>query len=132
MMKEHLFFYLKSACDPLQCSSQVIPNKTVCLEVGNLTGEADWVNSRVHFDNVAMAYLALLMLATWKGWIDVMNDGIDTVALNDQPQREINIYMYIYFVFFIFFGSFFTLNLLVGVIIEEFNKQKNKVSAESF
>jgi len=57
-----------------------------------------------------------------------MNDGIDTVDLNDQPQREVNIYMYFYFVFFIFFGSFFTLNLLVGVIIEEFNKQKNKVA----
>ena len=40
--------------------------------------------------------------------------------------REINIYMYLYFVFFIVFGSFFTLNLLVGVIIDKFNEQKNK------
>lgn len=31
-----------------------------------------------------------------------------------------------YFVFFIVFGSFFTLNLLVGVIIDKFNEQKNK------
>ncbi len=67
-----------------------------------------------------------MQLATWKGWIDIMNDGIDTVARNDQPQREVNIYMYLYFVFFIFFGSFFTLNLLVGVIIDKFNEQKNK------
>ena len=55
-----------------------------------------------------------------------MNDAIDSVSLGDQPQREINIYMYIYFVFFIVFGSFFTLNLLVGVIIDKFNEQKNK------
>ena len=34
--------------------------------------------------------------------------------------------MYFYFVFFIVFGSFFTLNLLVGVIIDKFNEQKNK------
>jgi hypothetical protein len=34
--------------------------------------------------------------------------------------------MYLYFVFFIVFGSFFTLNLLVGVIIDKFNEQKNK------
>ena len=40
--------------------------------------------------------------------------------------REINLYMYLYFVFFIVFGSFFTLNLLVGVIIDKFNEQKNK------
>ena len=37
--------------------------------------------------------------------------------------------MYLYFVSFIIFGSFFTLNLLVGVIIDKFNEQKNKVGA---
>ena len=55
-----------------------------------------------------------------------MNDAIDSVNLNDQPHREVNIMMYMYFVFFILFGSFFTLNLLVGVIIDKFNEQKNK------
>ena len=35
--------------------------------------------------------------------------------------------MYLYFVFFIVFGSFFTLNLFIGVIIENFNMQKKKV-----
>jgi hypothetical protein len=34
--------------------------------------------------------------------------------------------MYLFFVLFIVFGSFFTLNLLVGVIIDKFNEQKNK------
>jgi len=32
-----------------------------------------------------------------------------------------------YFVLFIVFGSFFTLNLFIGVIIEQFNVQKKKV-----
>ena len=36
--------------------------------------------------------------------------------------------MYLYFVLFIVFGSFFTLNLFIGVIIEQFNVQKKKVS----
>ena len=55
-----------------------------------------------------------------------MDDAIDMVNLNEQPHRENSIYMYMYFVFFIVFGSFFTLNLLVGVIIDKFNEQKNK------
>ena len=55
-----------------------------------------------------------------------MNDAIDSVERNDQPHREVNVYMYLFFVFFILFGSFFTLNLLVGVIIDKFNEQKNK------
>ena len=55
-----------------------------------------------------------------------MDDAIDMVNLNEQPHRENSIYKYMYFVFFIVFGSFFTLNLLVGVIIDKFNEQKNK------
>lgn len=34
--------------------------------------------------------------------------------------------MYLYFVFFIIFGSFFTLNLFIGVIIDNFNEQKKR------
>lgn len=47
--------------------------------------------------------------------------------IDEQPEREVNVYMYLYFVFFIIFGSFFTLNLFIGVIIENFNQQKKKV-----
>jgi len=35
--------------------------------------------------------------------------------------------MYLYFVFFIIFGSFFTLNLFIGVIIDNFNMNKRQV-----
>lgn len=55
-----------------------------------------------------------------------MNDAIDSREVGKQPIRETNIYMYLYFVFFIIFGSFFTLNLFIGVIIDNFNEQKKK------
>jgi voltage-gated sodium channel type II alpha len=103
-------------------SHEIIPNRTVCeAEIG-----AKWANSRITFDNAGFAYLALFQIATFKGWLDIMNDSIDSVTIGQQPYREVNIYMYLYFVFFILFGSFFTLNLLVGVIIDKFNEQKNK------
>lgn len=38
--------------------------------------------------------------------------------------------MYLYFVVFIIFGSFFTLNLFIGVIIDNFNQQKRKMSID--
>lgn len=47
----------------------------------------------------------------------------------EQPQWESNLYMYLYFVIFIIFGSFFTLNLFIGVIIDNFNQQKKKISS---
>lgn len=47
----------------------------------------------------------------------------------EQPEWECNLYMYLYFVIFIIFGSFFTLNLFIGVIIDNFNQQKKKISS---
>ena len=78
--------------------------------------------------------------------MDIMDDAVDSVGvrhvhiivithqsninslfqLNLQPSYENSVQSYLFFVAFIVFGSFFTLNLLVGVIIDKFNEQKNK------
>ena len=47
--------------------------------------------------------------------------------MDQQPVREVSLINYSFFVMFIIFGSFFTLNLFIGVIIDNFNKQKKKV-----
>ncbi|KAG8335938.1 hypothetical protein J6590_056517 [Homalodisca vitripennis] len=104
-------------------SHEIIPDKNVCI-AENYT----WENSPMNFDHVGKAYLCLFQVATFKGWIQIMNDAIDSRELGKQPIRETNIYMYLYFVFFIIFGSFFTLNLFIGVIIDNFNEQKKKIS----
>uniref|UniRef100_A0A8C9MV89 Sodium channel protein n=1 Tax=Serinus canaria TaxID=9135 RepID=A0A8C9MV89_SERCA len=106
-----------------------IKNKTDC-EMYNNTGKIFWVNVKVNFDNVGSGYLALLQVATFKGWMDIMYAAVDSREVNDQPDMEHNLYMYLYFVNFIIFGSFFTLNLFVGVIIDNFNQQKKKISGE--
>ncbi|NXH30458.1 SCN5A protein, partial [Myiagra hebetior] len=106
-----------------------IENKTDC-EMNNDTGKIFWVNVKVNFDNVGSGYLALLQVATFKGWMDIMYAAVDSRAKDDQPKMESSLYMYLYFVNFIIFGSFFTLNLFVGVIIDNFNQQKKKISGE--
>ncbi|KAK2588265.1 hypothetical protein KPH14_004294 [Odynerus spinipes] len=102
-------------------SYEIIPDRNACL-AENYT----WENSPMNFDHVGKAYLCLFQVATFKGWIQIMNDAIDSREVDKQPIRETNIYMYLYFVFFIIFGSFFTLNLFIGVIIDNFNEQKKK------
>lgn len=121
-------------------SYEIIPDRNAC-DAENYT----WENSRMNFDHVGKAYLCLFQVATFKGWIQIMNDAIDSREVigggfplsifnvgallqqqDKQPIRETNIYMYLYFVFFIIFGSFFTLNLFIGVIIDNFNEQKKK------
>ncbi|KAL6432411.1 hypothetical protein ACFW04_006775 [Cataglyphis niger] len=102
-------------------SHEIIPDRNACF-AENYT----WENSPMNFDHVGKAYLCLFQVATFKGWIQIMNDAIDSREVGKQPIRETNIYMYLYFVFFIIFGSFFTLNLFIGVIIDNFNEQKKK------
>ncbi|XP_033624024.1 sodium channel protein type 10 subunit alpha isoform X3 [Fukomys damarensis] len=107
----------------------VVNNLTECTHQ-NHTGSFFWVNVKVNFDNVMMGYLALLQVATFKGWMDIMYAAVDSRDVNSQPKWEDNVYMYLYFVIFIIFGGFFTLNLFVGVIIDNFNQQKKKLGGQ--
>ncbi|XP_043978020.1 sodium channel, voltage gated, type VIII, alpha subunit b isoform X4 [Gambusia affinis] len=108
-----------------------VNNKTECFELINSNHtEVRWKNVKINFDNVGAGYLALLQVATFKGWMDIMYAAIDSRKVEDQPIYEDNLYMYIYFVIFIIFGSFFTLNLFIGVIIDNFNQQKKKFGGQ--
>ncbi|XP_029990087.1 sodium channel, voltage gated, type VIII, alpha subunit b isoform X2 [Sphaeramia orbicularis] len=108
-----------------------VNNKTECFALINANfTEVRWKNVKINFDNVGAGYLALLQVATFKGWMDIMYAAIDSRKVEDQPLYEDNLYMYIYFVIFIIFGSFFTLNLFIGVIIDNFNQQKKKFGGQ--
>ncbi|XP_063174346.1 sodium channel protein type 3 subunit alpha isoform X23 [Candoia aspera] len=106
-----------------------VNNKTECDELIHHQ-QARWKNVKVNFDNVGAGYLALLQVATFKGWMDIMYAAVDSRDVKEQPYYEDNLYMYLYFVIFIIFGSFFTLNLFIGVIIDNFNQQKKKFGGQ--
>uniref|UniRef100_A0A3B3RDF2 Sodium channel protein n=1 Tax=Paramormyrops kingsleyae TaxID=1676925 RepID=A0A3B3RDF2_9TELE len=108
----------------------VVNNKSDCLAMNDT--QYYWTKVKVNFDNVGAGYLALLQVATFKGWMDIMYAAVDSRAVEEQPVYEINLYMYLYFVIFIIFGSFFTLNLFIGVIIDNFNQQKKKIRQDIF
>ncbi|KAM4624011.1 LOW QUALITY PROTEIN: sodium channel protein type 4 subunit alpha A [Polymixia lowei] len=109
-----------------------VNNRSDCIALKEATNEARWVNVKVNYDNVGLGYLSLLQVATFKGWMDIMYAAVDSREVEEQPSYEINLYMYMYFVIFIIFGSFFTLNLFIGVIIDNFNQQKKKINKDIF
>ncbi|KAF4111949.1 hypothetical protein G5714_006744 [Onychostoma macrolepis] len=108
----------------------VVNNKSDCFALIANNVSARWKNVKINFDNVGAGYLALLQVATFKGWMDIMYAAVDSRDLEQQPDYESNLYMYLYFVIFIIFGSFFTLNLFIGVIIDNFNQQKKKIRGQ--
>uniref|UniRef100_A0A8D0G1S3 Sodium channel protein n=1 Tax=Sphenodon punctatus TaxID=8508 RepID=A0A8D0G1S3_SPHPU len=107
-----------------------VDNRTQCEELIKNNQSARWKNVKVNFDNVGAGYLSLLQVATFKGWMEIMYPAVDSRDTEKQPKYEESLYMYIYFVIFIIFGSFFTLNLFIGVIIDNFNQQKKKIRGQ--
>ncbi|KAG7455504.1 hypothetical protein MATL_G00257440, partial [Megalops atlanticus] len=109
-------------------NASVVNNKSECQAMNDT--QYYWTKVKVNFDNVGSGYLSLLQVATFKGWMEIMYAAVDSRAVEEQPIKEVNLYMYLYFVIFIIFGSFFTLNLFIGVIIDNFNQQKRKLGGQ--
>lgn len=64
-------------------SHEIIPDRNACL-AENYT----WENSPMNFDHVGKAYLCLFQVATFKGWIQIMNDAIDSREVSE-PIRNV-------------------------------------------
>ncbi|XP_029696232.1 LOW QUALITY PROTEIN: sodium channel protein type 2 subunit alpha [Takifugu rubripes] len=122
------FYYCINTTNEETLPIDIVNNKSDCLKMVNES--VRWKNVKVNFDNVGLGYLALLQVATFKGWMDIMFPAVDSRNVEEQPKYEENLYMYLYFVIFIIFGSFFTLNLFIGVIIDNFNQQKKKLGGQ--
>ncbi|KAL1524565.1 hypothetical protein AB1Y20_019455 [Prymnesium parvum] len=95
-------------------------------DVGDQLGEDDlisWENPEFgSFDNFGSAILLLYICSTLDGWEDVMFAGMDAVGEGKEPVRNDSNPIALYFIMWIFVGSFFAMNLFVGVIVENFNK----------
>ncbi|XP_077175950.1 sodium channel protein type 1 subunit alpha isoform X2 [Paroedura picta] len=124
------FYYCVNTTNEERFPVSQVHNFSQCQELIERNETARWKNVKVNFDNVGFGYLSLLQVATFKGWMDIMYAAIDSKNVLDQPDYEVNLYMYLYFVIFIIFGSFFTLNLFIGVIIDNFNQQKKKFGGQ--
>jgi len=102
-----------------------VTNRIECEEL-----DGYWNVPTENFDNALKGLLTLLEMMTTEGWIDVMNMGIDSVppdhGIEQQPIEHRQDFYLSYFILYMIFGSQFILNLFVGVIMDNFNKIKDK------
>ncbi|KAF7209454.1 calcium voltage-gated channel subunit alpha1 D [Nothobranchius furzeri] len=90
-------------------------NGTVCRE-----GWQGPNNGITNFDNFLFAMLTVFQCITMEGWTDVL------YWMNDAMGFELP---WVYFVSLVIFGSFFVLNLVLGVLSGEFSKEREKAKA---
>ena len=62
---------------------EVVDNKYQCMDKNY-----SWINSKITFDHVGHAYLALFQVATFEGWMEVMADAVDCREVDQQPSYE--------------------------------------------
>ena len=80
-----------------------------------------------NFDNVPQGILTLFEMAADAGWVTPMYRTIDSAGINYNPVRNENSFWGFFFLFFMIIGAFFLLNLLVGVVINTFNREKDRI-----
>ncbi|XP_016315327.1 calcium channel, voltage-dependent, L type, alpha 1F subunit [Sinocyclocheilus anshuiensis] len=106
--------------DPVPCAyaghgRQCAANGSECR------GKWDGPNGGItNFDNFFFAMLTVFQCITMEGWTDVL------YWMNDAIGFELP---WVYFVSLVIFGSFFVLNLVLGVLSGEFSKEREKVKA---
>ncbi|ELW64455.1 Voltage-dependent T-type calcium channel subunit alpha-1I [Tupaia chinensis] len=76
------------------------------------------------------ALMSLFVLASKDGWVNIMYNGLDAVAVDQQPVTNHNPWMLLYFISFLLIVSFFVLNMFVGVVVENFHKCRQHQEAE--
>ncbi|XP_033121214.1 voltage-dependent calcium channel type A subunit alpha-1-like [Anneissia japonica] len=72
----------------------------------------------VNFDNMLFAMLTVFQCITMEGWTDVMYDCANALG---------STFVWVYFIPLIILGSFFMLNLVLGVLSGEFAKERERV-----
>lgn len=103
------------------CSNPSLKTRDECEKYGN-----DWETYDPNFDNVPEAYMALFIVSSGEGWPDIMRHAMDVTEEDHAPIQDNSIYAAYYFIIFVFVGSYFFLNLFIGVIFEHFNEAKNQ------
>uniref|UniRef100_A0A3Q2YQN4 Calcium voltage-gated channel subunit alpha1 H n=1 Tax=Hippocampus comes TaxID=109280 RepID=A0A3Q2YQN4_HIPCM len=102
-----------------------ITNKTQCVDAGHR-----WMRRKYNFDNLGQALMSLFVLSCKDGWVSIMYDGLDAVGVDQQPVRNNNPWMLLFFISFLLIVSFFVLNMFVGVVVENFHKCRQQQEEE--
>eukprot|EP00004_Rigifila_ramosa_P011837 TRINITY_DN2534_c0_g1_i1.p1 TRINITY_DN2534_c0_g1~~TRINITY_DN2534_c0_g1_i1.p1 ORF type:complete len:1746 (+),score=405.35 TRINITY_DN2534_c0_g1_i1:45-5282(+) len=81
-----------------------------------------WANPPYNFDDVPSAMLALFEVSTLEGWLEIMYSAVDSRGGNLQPVFNYSPGNVFFFLVFIIIGSYFAVNLFIGVMVDIFSR----------
>lgn len=118
-------FYYCDGPDPLEIM-RTVRTKEDCL----MDHRSRWINRKYNFDNLGQALMALFVLSSKDGWVNIMYTGLDAVGVDMQPRENYNEWRLLYFISFLLLVAFFVLNMFVGVVVENFHRCRKEQELE--
>jgi hypothetical protein len=85
-------------------------------------------NNEFNFDTTLRSILTLFCLQSTEGWVDNMWAEVDTTERYGQPKMNNKPFYIIFGIFIEILINLLFLNLFVGVVIETFNQEKEKIN----
>ena len=109
----------------------LIETKWDCLNVGG-----EWVNKVFNFDDILNAIVNLFVMTTTAGWSEVVFYTLKSTTIDYEPLPALDTFhkdpfWVIFYSVFMLFGSFFFLNLFVGVVVSNFNEEHDKIGGNN-
>lgn len=111
------FYYCDA--DGRELELRNVLTKADCLQI---IGPDAWKNQPYNFDHLGNSLMTLFVLSSIDGWVELMYHGVDIAGVDMQPQENNNEFLVLFFILFLLIGGFFIINMFVGVIVENFQK----------
>ena len=95
--------------------------------VGGVIGQRRWLNAEVNFDNFGNSLMTVLELLTLEDWPSIMAQVVSARGHHLSPQPNYRPHRVVVLFVIVLTGSFFLLNLFVGVVVTSYNTAKAAV-----
>lgn len=93
----------------------------------------EWTTPFNNYNDIMFSMMTFFEISTLEMWPGMMYDAIDSVAEDHVPIENNNQLISVIFIFFIFFTTFFIMNLFISVIVDKFNEEiKKRQGADNF
>jgi len=134
-------------CNDLNEDSETpVTNKAECIGWfysdlydfdGNTIGlertKREWEVNINNYDHIFNSMMTFFEISTLEMWPGMMYAAIDGVGIDEVPREKANQWVALIFVIFIFFTTFFIMNLFISVIVDKFNEEiKKRQGSDNF
>ena len=136
-------------CNDLDCNDDgvcAVTMKTECKgwfygDILDLNGEVigkerikrEWEVNINNYDHIFNSMLTFFEISTLEMWPGMMYAAIDGVDMDLVPQEHAKEWVSLIFIVFIFFTTFFIMNLFISVIVDKFNEEiKKRQGSDNF